>query len=142
MAANEEFAAEVTRLYGEEEAAAGDRRRLEAELEAATQALGAEQARGAEQVARLEAQEARLLESVKLLSQDNARLIQDRDQEILSQSKSNQVLVGEDVIRFKIIFFKSAGFPPATGIFNQICHYRCISVGILPEFYILSLSVT
>ena len=79
------------------EAAAGDRRRLEAELEAAVQAREAEQARGAEQVARLEAQEARLLESVKLLSQDNARLIQDREQEILAQSQSNQVLVGEDV---------------------------------------------
>ena len=95
MTANEEFAAEVTRLYQHEEKLSEEHRAVKDNLESVVgdleQKLLDDGRRWEEERGRLEAQEQRLMDSVKMLSQDNARLITEREQETLSQSKTHQV---------------------------------------------------
>ena len=97
MAANEEFASEVARLYEEEARWAEERAELTRETEAVTGELR-EQLRDGEEIwgeerRRMEDQERRLIESVKMLSGDNANLIREREEERATQSKSHQVVV-------------------------------------------------
>ena len=95
MAANEEFATEVSRLYEEEERGNQERQKLEAEMESLKinlqKQLEDSDEHWEEERRRLECQEQRLLESVKMLSQDNAKLIKEKQDEHISQSKSHQV---------------------------------------------------
>ena len=97
MAANEEFASEVARLYEEEAGWAEERRELTREKEDVTrdlrEQLRAGEERWGEERRRLEDQEQRLVESIKMLSGDNAKLIREREEDRASQSKSHQVVV-------------------------------------------------
>ena len=102
MAANEEFASEVTRLYEEEARWAEERTELTRQTETVTEDLR-DQLRAGEQSwaderRRLEEQEQRLVESVKMVSGDNAKLIREREEEQASQSKSHQVVVSSSAI--------------------------------------------
>ena len=102
MAANEEFASEVTRLYEEEARWAEERTELTRQMESITEELREQLRAGeenwAEERRRLEEQEQRLVESVKMVSGDNAKLIREREEEQASQSKSHQVVVSSSAM--------------------------------------------
>ena len=102
MAANEEFASEVTRLYEEEARWAEERTKLTRQMESITEELREQLRAGeenwAEERRRLEEQEQRLVESVKMVSGDNAKLIREREEEQASQSKSHQVVVSSSAM--------------------------------------------
>ena len=102
MAANEEFASEVTRLYEEEARWAEERTELTRQMETITEELREQLRAGeenwAEERRRLEEQEQRLVESVKMVSGDNAKLIREREEEQASQSKSHQVVVSSSAM--------------------------------------------
>ena len=108
MTANEEFAAEVSRLYEEEERWSQERQRLEAELESVNISLQKQledsEERWEEERRQLECQEQRLLESVKMLSQDNAKLIKEKQDEHISQSKSHQVQLSSSNIGLSVVY--------------------------------------
>ena len=96
MTANDEFAAEVTRLYEEEEMQRQERMTLETEINNINDTikkLEEDKMRWSEERQRLEDQEQRLLESVKMLSSDNANLIKEREEDQLLQSKTHQVVL-------------------------------------------------
>ena len=102
MAANEEFASEVTRLYEEEARWAEERTELTRQMESITEELREQLRAGeenwAEERRRMEEQEQRLVESVKMVSGDNAKLIREREEEQASQSKSHQVVVSSSAM--------------------------------------------
>lgn len=102
MAANEEFASEVTRLYEEEARWAEERTELTRQMETITEELREQLRAGeenwAEERRRMEEQEQRLVESVKMVSGDNAKLIREREEEQASQSKSHQVVVSSSAM--------------------------------------------
>ena len=102
MAANEEFASEVTRLYEEEARWAEERTELTRQMETITEELREQLRAGeetwAEERRRLEEQEQRLVESVQMVSGDNAKLIREREEEQASQSKSHQVVVSSSAM--------------------------------------------
>ena len=102
MAANEEFASEVTRLYEEEARWAEERTELTRQMETIKEELREQLRAGeeswAEERRRLEEQEQRLVESVKMVSGDNAKLIREREEEQASQSKSHQVVVSSSAM--------------------------------------------
>ena len=102
MAANEEFASEVTRLYEEEARWVEERTELTMQMETITEELREQLRAGeenwAEERRRMEEQEQRLVESVKMVSGDNDKLIREREEEQASQSKSHQVVVSSSAM--------------------------------------------
>ena len=110
MTANEEFAAEVSRLYEEEERWNQERQRLEAEMESVNVSLQKQledsEEQWEEERRRLECQEQRLLESVKMLSQDNAKLIKEKQDEHISQSKSHQVELSPSNTELSVVYVR------------------------------------
>ena len=97
MTANEEFAAEVTRLYEEEEKLsrehADTKQHLETNISDLKQKLEEDRDDWETQRRKMEEQEQRLMESIKMLSQDNMRLITEREEETINQSKTHQVMI-------------------------------------------------
>ena len=97
MTANEEFAAEVTRLYEEEEKLsrehADTKQHLETNISDLKQKLEEDRDDWETQRTKMEEQEQRLMESIKMLSQDNMRLITEREEETINQSKTHQVMI-------------------------------------------------
>ena len=97
LTANEEFAAEVTRLYEEEEKLsrehADTKQHLESNISDLKQKLEDDRDDWETQRRKMEDQEQRLMESIKMLSQDNMRLITEREEETINQSKTHQVMI-------------------------------------------------
>ena len=97
LTANEEFAAEVTRLYEEEEKLsrehADTKQHLETNISDLKQKLEEDRDDWETQRRKMEEQEQRLMESIKMLSQDNMRLITEREEETINQSKTHQVMI-------------------------------------------------
>ena len=95
LSANEEFAEEVKRLYREEEMWEEETLKLKSETADISERLGRElkdiQEDWEEGKRKYKSQEEKLVESVRVLTFDNDRLLQEREKEKLTSSKSHKV---------------------------------------------------
>ena len=95
LAANEEFAEEVKRLYREEKLWEEEVFKLKAETSDISERLGRElkdiQEDWEEGKRKYKSQEEKLVESVRVLTFDNDRLLQEREKDNLATSKSHVV---------------------------------------------------